>query len=135
MKKYLFLLVLLMFYFILTITPKTINVLSYDDEEKVGVVKILINYKNGVNSNDLLLFFNDYNKEYFVSYLKIGNHEIPVSCEEFNECVNEVYEYFDKEFMLEHLIAGFKVDGISFIAYKDEIEKYLKDNKVDYTIY
>lgn len=135
MKKYLFLLFLLVFYFILIITPETTNVLSYDDKEKVGVVTVVIDYKNGVNSNDLVLFLNNYNNEYFVTDLKISNYEIPVSCEEFNECINEVYEYFDKEFLLNHLTTGFKVDSISFIAYKDEVEKYLQDNKVDYEIY
>ncbi len=135
MKKYLFLLFLLIIYLVLIKIPKTINVLSYDDNEKTGVVTVVIDYKNGINSNDLILFLNNYNNEYYVSNLKISNHEVSVSCDDFNYCVNEVYEYFDKKFLLDHLTTGFKVVSISFIAYKDEVEKYLQNNKVDYEIY
>lgn len=132
MKKCLFLLFLLVIYFILTLSPKTKDVLSYEDLKNDGVVMIEIKYENGVNSKELKTLFDDYDGEYYVSKLDINGEEIMVSCSNFKKCIDDIYAFNNLEFETNYIVAGFRITSIYFIAYRDEIEKYLSYNNVVY---
>lgn len=128
MKKYLFLLFLLLIYFILLLFPKTNKVLSYDDEQ-TGIINVILNYDSGINSKDLKLFFDGYNKEYYVFKIDINNNETSVSCSDFEKCISDVYKMSDNDFETNYMATGFRINKVYFIAYKDEIEPYLIDKK------
>lgn len=123
---------LLVVYFILMLSPKTANVLSYEDLKKDGVVMVKINYENGINSKDLKTLFDAYDGEYYVSKLDVNGDEIIVSCSEFKKCIDDIYTFNDLEFEANYIATGFKITGVYFIAYRDEIEKYLSSKNVVY---
>lgn len=130
MKKYLFLLLLLIIYVMISLKPKTVKVLSYEDKNKSSVLPVVISYEVGENSNDLKNFFDSYNDEYYVSLLNVNDNDISVSCTNFDKCIKQVYEYFDNDFEVNHMATGFKIDEVHFIAYKEEVKEYLAKNKV-----
>lgn len=132
MKKYLFLLFLLLIYFILLLFPKTNNVLSYDDNGEKGVISVVINYDNGINSNDLKTFFDKYNKEYYVLKMEVNSDELLVSCSDFSSCISDVYKINDNDFEINYISTGFRINKVYFIAYKEEIEPYLNSKNVIY---
>lgn len=123
---------LLVVYFILMLSPKTADVLSYEDLKKDGVVMVKINYENGINSKDLKTLFDAYDGEYYVSKLDFNGDEIIVSCSEFKKCIDDIYTFNDLEFETNYIATGFKITGVYFIAYRDEIEKYLSSKNVVY---
>ena len=131
MKKYLFLLFLLLVYFILLSFPKTNNVLSYADE-RTGVISVVLNYDNGINSKDLKLFFDKYDKEYYVFKMDVNNNETLVSCSDFNDCISDVYEISDNDVETNYMATGFKINKVYFIAYKEDIEPYLIEKNIVY---
>lgn len=123
---------LLVVYFILMLSPKTIGVLSYEDLEKDGVVMVKINYENGINSKDLKTLFDAYSGEYYVSKLDIDGEEIIVSCSDFKKCIDDIYSFNNSEFETNYIATGFRITGVYFLAYRNEIEKYLSSNNVIY---
>ncbi len=134
MKKYLFLLCLLVIYLILMLTPKTTDVISYQDIKKEGVVTVMIYYENGINSKDLKTLFDDYEGEYYVLKLQVNKEDIMVSCSDFKNCIDEVYSFNNNEFETNYITTGFKINRVYFISYRDEIEKYLNSNQIVYKI-
>lgn len=134
MKKYLFLFFLLVIYFVLLLFPKTETVLSYDEKE-FGIVNVVIDFKNGINSNDLKLFFDNYDYDYKVLELNINDKNINVSCTYFSKCINDIYKFEDNEFSIKHLVNGFKINKVYFISDKETIENYLKDKNMTYKIW
>lgn len=135
MKKYLFLLFLLLVYFILILKPKTTNVLSYEDIKKDGVVTVMLDYKNGINSNSLITLLDDYNGDYYVSKLEINDADGYVSCSNIKKCIDDVFEINDTEFSTNYMASGFKINKAYLIVYKDEIENSALLNDVIYNFF
>lgn len=131
MKKYLFLLFLFFVYLMLVSFPKTTKVLSYDDK-KYGVVNVTMSFEDGINSNDLKLLFDNYNKEYQVYNINVRDGDILVSCSDFDNCLKVVYELNNKDFEISYVVNGFRVNNVSFLAYKEEIDKYLYNKGIVY---
>ena len=129
-KKYLFLLLLLIIYVTISLKPRTVKVLSYEDKTKSGVLPVVISYETGENCNDLKEFFDLYKDEYYVSSLNVNDNEIPVSCTNFNTCIKQVYEYFDNDFEVKYMATGFKINEVRFLAYKENIKGYLSENSI-----
>lgn len=131
MKKYLFLLFLFFLYLTVVSLPKTASVLSYDDKQS-GVVNVMISFDGGINSNDLKLFFDNYNKEYKVYNINVKDGDILVSCSDFDNCLKMVYELNNEDFETSYLVNGFMVNDVSFLAYKEEIDEYLYNKSFVY---
>lgn len=132
MKKYLFLLLLLIIYLMLISFPKTAKVTYYDNKKNSSIVTVMLNYENGINSKDLEKLFENYSKEYYVTKLKVNKKELDVSCSNITSCIDNVYKLSDPDFETNYIATGFKINKIYFLAYKQEIEKYLKAKDVTY---
>ena len=69
MKKYLFLLFLIGVYVLILFNNKdnkTSNVVSYLDKNRDGAIFVKINFKDGINSNNLKKLFYTYDKDYYI---------------------------------------------------------------------
>ena len=69
MKKYLFLLFLIGVYVLILFNNKdnkTSNVVSYLDKNRDGALSVKINFKDGINSNNLKKLFYTYDKDYYI---------------------------------------------------------------------
>lgn len=134
MKKYLFLIILFVIYVLLISFNKTEPVLSYDSIDEVGVSEYYIEFKNGINSNNLDTIFNKYNKEYYITYIKIKNdNEYKTSCNYINNCIKDIYKQESNEFNTKY-INGISITNLHLLAYKDEMSKFLDKNNIDYII-
>lgn len=135
MRKYLFLLFLFLIYIICIFTQNTSKV-SNEILDDYGVVSVFIKYNNGVNCFELKKVFDNYNDSYYITNFNINkNDNILVSCSDFNKCINDIYTTYDSSFETKYIASGFKINSVSFLAYKDNIEKYLSKYNVAYKIY
>lgn len=133
MKKYFFLLFLLLVYFFLKINVKTKPVFI-NDETTNDVCKIKIVYENGKNSNDVKKIFDNYNNEYYIKKIIMDNNEYDVGCDTFDKCINQIVNT-DSSFENKYIVNGFKIKEIYFLAYKKNIISYLNKNDIIYTNY
>ena len=86
--------------------------------------------------NKLKKVFDNYNDSYYITNFNINkNDDILVSCSDFNKCINDIYTTYDSSFETKYIASGFKINSVSFLAYKDNIEKYLSKYNVAYKIY
>lgn len=135
MRKYLFLLFLFLIYIICILTPHT-NKVSNEVIDDYGLVSVFIEYDKGVNSFELQKVFDNYNDSYYITNFNINsNDDVLVSCSDFDKCVNDIYTIYDYDFETKYIASGFKINSVSFLAYKDNIEKYLSKYNVAYKIY
>lgn len=136
MKKYFFLLFLFIIYLCLVINNKTLvePVISYDDKYKDGVCDVTLEFEEGINSNHLVNLFNSYNDEYYIYGLSLKNKNLKLSCTNIENCIKNVYEQEDEFFSLINISSGFKVEEINFLAYENEVIKYLDDNNLAYKL-
>ncbi len=132
MKKYLFLLLLFIVYLVLLLQKDDSKMVSYENLNNTNAVKVLIKFENGINSSNLLTLFSDYDNDYYVYSLDIYNEEIGLSCNLIQDCINDVFNQKDELFYLNYITNGFKVDKMSFIAYKDEVINFLEKNDLAY---
>ena len=76
MKKYLFLLFLIGVYVLILFNNKdnkTSNVVSYLDKNRDGAISVKINFKDGINSNNLKSYFIHMTKIIiYITYILIG---------------------------------------------------------------
>lgn len=133
MKKYLFLLFLFFIYVFLSIYPKTSEVVQYNTYEH-SILASQIEFPSGMNSNSLNNILKKYKKEYVVSNIDIGKTGINVLCEDFNNCINQIYEQCDSLFELNTLVSGFKINKINIITYNDYLVNFLDEQNINYKI-
>lgn len=135
-RKYLFLLFLFLVYIICILTPHN-NKVSNDVIDDYGaVVSVFIEYDKGVNSFELQKLFDNYNDSYYIINFNINsNDDVLVSCDNFDMCVNDIYTVYDSDFETKYIASGFKINSVSFLAYKENIEKYLSKYNIAYKTY
>lgn len=134
MKKYLFLLFLIGVYVLILFNNKdnkTSNVVSYLDKNRDGTISVKINFKDGINSNNLKKLFYTYDKDYYIYNIYIDRENIKVNCDSIDWCIDSVYEQKDDYFNKSRLTSGFKVDSISLLAYKEDIIPFINDNNLE----
>lgn len=128
MKKYLFLLLLLIVYIALNISHNTKEVSYETNDSDIYVNSYKLKFPLGINSNDLINKLSSYNNDILIN--KINN--IDVKCEDINNCIKQFYDQKDEEFIIKN-VSSFKIDSIEFIADKQYINVFLeKENLITY---
>ena len=128
MKKYLFLLLLLIVYIALNISHNTKEVSYETNDSDIYVNSYKLKFPLGINSNDLINKLSSYNNDILIN--KINN--IDVKCEDINNCIKQFYDQKDEEFIIKN-VSSFKIDSIEFIAYESDIKTFLEnDNLITY---
>ena len=125
MKKYLFLLLLFLIYIVCIINSNTNKVSKEVKTDNYGAVSVFIKYDNGINSFELKKIFDNYN----------DSNDILVSCSDFDSCINDIYAIYDSDFETKYMTSGFRINSISFLAYKENIEDYLSKYDIVYKTY
>lgn len=125
MKKYLFLLLLLIIYIFLNVKPVTKEV-SYDvNNSDIYINSYKLKFPVGINSNDLINKISNYDKDILIN--KINN--IDVKCENINDCIKQFYQQMNEEFIMKN-ISSFKIDSIEFISYESDIKTFLENENL-----
>ena len=128
MKKYLFLLFLLIIYFVININQDTKEVLYEINDSDIYIGSYKLKFPLGINSNDLINKLSNYNNDILI--IKINN--IDVKCEDINNCIKQFYDQKDEEFIIKN-VSSFKIDSIEFIADKQDINVFLeKEDLITY---
>ena len=128
MKKYLFLLLLLIVYIALNISHNTKEVSYETNDSDIYVNSYKLKFPLGINSNDLINKLSNYNNDILI--IKINN--IDVKCKDINICIKQFYDQKDEEFIIKN-VSSFKIDSIEFIADKQYINVFLeKENLITY---
>lgn len=125
MKKYLFLLLLLIIYIFLNVKPVTKEV-SYDvNNSDIYINSYKLKFPVGINSNDLINKLSNYNDDILIN--KINN--IDVKCKNINDCIKQFYQQMNEEFIMKN-ISSFKIDSIEFISYESDIKTFLENENL-----
>ena len=125
MKKYLFLLLLLIVYIALNISHNTKEVSYETNDSDIYVNSYKLKFPLGINSNDLINKLSSYNNDILIN--KINN--IDVKCENINDCIKQFYQQMNEEFIMKN-ISSFKIDSIEFIAYESDIKTFLENENL-----
>ena len=125
MKKYLFLLLLLIVYIALNISHNTKEVSYETNDSDIYVNSYKLKFPLGINSNDLRNKLSNYNDDILIN--KINN--IDVKCENINDCIKQFYQQMNEEFIMKN-ISSFKIDSIEFIAYESDIKTFLENENL-----
>lgn len=133
MKKYLFLLFLFCIYILLIIFPKADEVVSYNNVSTGSVVNLSLEFENGINSMNLNNLLNSYDEKYLIKKINIEDTNVNVLCDEFNKCVNQIYEQMNSDFEQKYLISGFKISSIDMISDKDYITNFFDNKNITYS--
>ena len=125
MKKYLFLLLLLIVYVILNVKDDTRKVSYEMNDNDIYINSYRLKFPVGINSNDLRNKLSNYNDDILIN--KINN--IDVKCENINDCIKQFYQQMNEEFIMKN-ISSFKIDSIEFIAYESDIKTFLENENL-----
>lgn len=125
MKKYLFLLLLLIVYVILNVKDDTRKVSYEMNDNDIYINSYRLKFPVGINSNDLINKLSNYNDDILIN--KINN--IDVKCENINDCIKQFYQQMNEEFIMKN-ISSFKIDSIEFIAYESDIKTFLENENL-----
>lgn len=128
MKKYLFLLFLFCIYLSLINKKQVLPVSSYVSDETSSIKKVTLKFENGINSNDLISNFNEYQDYYFVQSIKLESGIINVKCDDLTECINDIYEEKNEDFNLMYVTNGFKIKEITYLIYNSENNFMVQDD-------
>ncbi len=134
MKKYLFLIILLIIYIVLITGKKTEKVLSYNDLGNENVSEFNLVFKNGINSNNLSVLFNQYEGEYLIKNISLNETKADVKSNNITDCIKQVFSSENNAFSEIYMASGFKVNELSLLAYNDEIIPFLEENNIYYYI-
>ena len=136
MKKYLFLLFMLVVYILLLIRNNTKNVANYNNlSNNNSTINIDIYFENGINSKKLVDEFKNYNYEYLIKNINIGNNSINLNCKLIEKCINNIYDMNDDDFYNKYIANGFRIEKLTIITDKNHIINYLKNKDYLYRIY
>ena len=135
MKKYLFLLLLFLIYIMCIINPKANKVSKEVKTDNYGAVSVFIKYDKGINSFELKKIFDNYSDSYYITDFNINDNDILVSCSDFDSCIKDIYSIYDSDFETKYIASGFRINSISFLAYKENIEDYLSKYDIVYKTY
>ena len=136
MKKYLFLLFMLVVYILLLIRNNTKNVANYNNlSNNNSTINIDIYFENGINSKKLVDEFKNYNYEYLIKNINIGNNSINLNCKLIEKCINNIYDMNDDDFYNKYIANGFRIEKLTIITDKNHIINYLKNKYYLYRIY
>ena len=129
MKKYLFLLFLFIIYLLICSVndDKVVNVASYN--KKYSTNTYILNFNNGINSKVFEDIIKNYEKEIYIYKI----NDTKGSCNNFNDCIKDIYTMNDYNFEINYIASGFKIDKIELIS-DYSIEKFLDDNNINYII-
>ena len=136
MKKYLFLLFMLVVYILLLIRNNTKNVANYNNlSNNNSTINIDIYFENGINSKKLVDELKNYNYEYLIKNINIGNNSINLNCKLIEKCINNIYDMNDDDFYNKYIANGFRIEKLTIITDKNHIINYLKNKDYLYRIY
>ena len=135
MKKYLFLLLLFLIYIMCIINSNADKVSKEVKTDNYGAVSVFIKYDKGINSFELKKIFDNYSDSYYITDFNINDNDILVSCSDFDSCINDIYSIYDSDFETKYIASGFRINSISFLAYKENIEDYLSKYDIVYKTY
>ena len=136
MKKYLFLLFMLVVYILLLIRNNTKNVANFNNlSNNNSTINIDIYFENGINSKKLVDEFKNYNYEYLIKNINIGNNSINLNCKLIEKCINNIYDMNDDDFYNKYIANGFRIEKLTIITDKNHIINYLKNKDYLYRIY
>ena len=125
MKKYLFLLLLLIVYVILNVKDDARKVSYEMNDNGIYINSYRLKFPVGINSNDLINKLSNYNDDILIN--KINN--IDVKCENINDCIKQFYQQMNEEFIMKN-ISSFKIDSIEFITDEDNIKVFLENEEL-----
>ena len=133
MKKYVFLLFLFIIYLLINVKNNN-PVISYQNNNNKSVLDFTLSFETGINSNDLVKVFKEYDKDYYINEIYIDDKILDVSCTYLSKCIDEAFNLENEEFKIKYLIKGFKINKVNLIAYKDEIEPFLQKENISYSL-
>lgn len=132
MKKYLFLLLLFVFYLIL-VTKREVTTPTFSISDDTNSVKtVIIEFENGINSKNLVSDFNINKDYYLVKNIELEDEKYNVNCIKIDECIKNIYEQEDNAFNTKYIASGFKIKSITYLIYDSFNSDKLYDNSVIY---
>lgn len=134
MKKYLFLLFLFIIYLALQFNNKTEYSFSEVNGSNSNVIETELIFDNGINSKELNNLFNSYDGQFYIKEIYTLDNTYEVSCENYNECINQIFSFNDTSFNSKYITTGFSIKKIILLAYNDEIIPFLSNNGIVYKI-
>lgn len=127
MKKYLFLLLLFLFYLILISKKEATSLASYVNDENESVKTITIRFQNGINSKDLINEFSIDKDSYLILNMELENNTYNVNCNKIDECIKNIYEEEDEAFNTKYVASGFKINSLTYLSYDLLNDKFFED--------